>query len=185
MIECVLDYQELTPDGRLQLRCRSVGNYEVFTGLDKFGSNVNCSLRMHGPIPTGSYYIVDRESGSWANVLRTLSIDIYKYIRYRAVNDHAKWFSLISTVSRADNLNASQIARGGFRLHPVNSDGMGISEGCITLSHYAEFHVLRSALMATESKEIVVYINNVLHNINAHGVVHVIGYPDFTRCNIK
>lgn len=185
MIECVLDYRELTPEGRLKLKCHGAGEYEVFTGEDQFGSNVNCSLRMFGPIPVGSYYIVNRESGSWKNIIRAFGIDAWKYLVHGAVNDHSKWFSLISTVSRADNLNASKIARGAFRLHPVNSDGMGVSEGCITLSKYSQFYVLRSMLLATDPKKIVVLIDSVPHEVNAYGVVHVIGHPDFTKCKVK
>ena len=65
--------------------------------------------------------------------------------RYR--NHHSDGFALFSDKTKKDSLNVNGLNRTGFRLHPLNRDGTGISWGCITLRRYSDFQHLRRLLL--------------------------------------
>lgn len=60
-----------------------------------------------GPIPPGSYYIFDRQSGGRLEWF------------WKLVNDHSEWFALYAIDERVDDETfCNRIRRGHFRLHP-------------------------------------------------------------------
>ncbi|WP_320205421.1 tlde1 domain-containing protein [Serratia marcescens] len=46
----------------------------------------------------------------------------------------------------SDYLAVNGVFRNSFRLHPLNTDGTGVSWGCITLYQASDFQILRDAL---------------------------------------
>ena len=86
-----------------------------------------------GPIPPGTYYIFDRQSGG---VLGSI---------YDMFNDHSTWFALHAIDSKIDDETyCDKVKRGAFRLHPKGS--RGISEGCITIEKPSDYLFLRQIL---------------------------------------
>lgn len=86
-----------------------------------------------GPIPPGTYYIFDRQSGGLLGPFRDL------------FNDHDTWFALHAIDERIDDETyCNKVKRGQFRLHPKGSEG--ISLGCITIEHRKDFQFLRAIL---------------------------------------
>jgi hypothetical protein len=87
-----------------------------------------------GSIPTGRYYIVDRQSGG------TLG-PILDWIA-----DRDLWFALLRDDGSIDDSTfVDGVRRGEFRLHPKGP--RGISLGCITLEFRSEFDILRAYLL--------------------------------------
>lgn len=86
-----------------------------------------------GPIPPGSYFIVDRESGGMLGSIRNL---------WSNRND---WFALYAADGSVDDRTlCDEVERGAFRLHPKGY--AGISKGCIVINDGAQFHQLRAIL---------------------------------------
>lgn len=130
MIECNFELNN-KPMSSLKYGANS---FPAFSG---FGSHVNHRLfACHagiGPIPPGTYYIFDRQSGGLLGPLK----DIF--------NDHSDWFSLFANDGKIDDETfCNKVKRGSFRLHPKGP--LGVSEGCITLESNADFQRLRSTL---------------------------------------
>jgi hypothetical protein len=94
-----------------------------------------------GPIPPGSYFIIDRESGGVLGPLRNL------------FNDRSDWLALYADDGRVDDeVKCNSIARGNFRLHPKGP--LGISEDCITIEKPSEFHLVRSLIRSEKLQAI-------------------------------
>lgn len=90
-----------------------------------------------GPIPPGTYFIFDRQSGGRLGRFR----DIF--------NGRSDWFALYAIDQKIDDETlCEQIKRGSFRLHPKGP--LGISEGCITVETRADFQRLRAVLLQSE-----------------------------------
>jgi hypothetical protein len=88
-----------------------------------------------GPIPPGTYYIFDRQSGGLLGPLRDL------------FHDHSEWFALYAIDGKIDDETfCNKVQRGSFRLHPRGV--LGISQGCITLDNKGDFQKLRAFLKA-------------------------------------
>jgi Protein of unknown function (DUF2778) len=116
-----------------ELKC-GTESFSAFSGL---GSHVNrrssACIQGVGPIPLGSYYIIDRQSGGLLAPLR----DFF--------SGHETWFALYAIDSKIDDETfCDTIKRGNFRLHPKGS--LGISKGCITINKPAEFALLRARI---------------------------------------
>ncbi|WP_315899169.1 tlde1 domain-containing protein [Serratia quinivorans] len=62
-------------------------------------------------------------------------------------NRHAEWFGLYSNTTMSDHVFVNGVNRGSFRLHPLNTDGSGVSWGCITLYKASDFQILRRSLL--------------------------------------
>lgn len=89
----------------------------------------------NGPIPPGSYWIVDRASGGVMGGLRDW------------VTHRDQWFALYRDDGSVDDETFYQgVRRGEFRLHPLGP--MRMSLGCIVLEFASEFETLRSYLLA-------------------------------------
>lgn len=116
--------------------------YPAFSGLGKYVNDAtNVCLPDQGPIPKGTYYIVDRESGGLLGPV----VDYFK--------GRNEWFALYAddgTVN--DETFCDKVKRGNFRLHPKGS--LGISKGCITLENIDEFRHLRALLKKTSTIDV-------------------------------
>lgn len=86
-----------------------------------------------GPIPPGTYYIFDRQSGGTLGWVRDL------------FSGRSEWFALYAIDGKIDDETlCNEIKRGSFRLHPKGP--LGISEGCITSENRNDFQRIRSIL---------------------------------------
>ncbi|MFM0053013.1 DUF2778 domain-containing protein [Caballeronia grimmiae] len=117
------------------LVCLGYGTVEAFSG-QKLGRDnpAEVATRQIGPIPRGTYYIVDRQSGGLLGSLRD------NFSPHVGSTDRRKWFMLWNPRS-GDMTNIDGVTRGNFRLHPEGQ--RGLSEGCITLVNPAEFELLQ------------------------------------------
>jgi hypothetical protein len=107
------------------------GWYTAFSGLGPHRNDPDaCRLEDKGPIPLGTYHIVDRHSGGLLSSLRDWA------------SGRDEWFALYRNDGVIDDQTFVQgVRRGLFRLHP----GAG-SKGCVTLPHATEFDSLRAWL---------------------------------------
>jgi hypothetical protein len=106
--------------------------FPAFSGLGDYANKRQFAcLKGWGPIPPGSYFVVDRQSGGLLGPVR----DIF--------NNKGDWMALYAddgTVN--DEMLCNSVKRGNFRLHPKGP--LGRSEGCITVDTYHDFQVIRS-----------------------------------------
>lgn len=92
-----------------------------------------------GPIPVGTYYILDRQSGGKLGFF-------YEKVK-------ADWFALYAKDKVIDDQRyCAGVLRGQFRLHPKGP--MGVSRGCITVEQQADFALLSRLLKQTEMQPI-------------------------------
>lgn len=108
-------------------------NYPAFSGDRTFvNSPMSQCVGAMGPIPRGTYYIVDRESGGWRSI-------------FDGFSKRESWFALYAADGVADDETfCDSVARGNFRLHPAV--GTGRSAGCITPPFMMDFMQLRARL---------------------------------------
>ncbi|MGV2878883.1 DUF2778 domain-containing protein [Pantoea vagans] len=171
---CMMDYGQLSSDGkRVKLSCYGVGSFDIFSGIERYINNPDCSDIEKAAIPPGTYWIVDRPEGSLLNRARAELIDLAHMYR----NHHSEWFGLYSAETMSDYVFVNGVKRGSFRLHPLNTDGSGVSWGCITFYRSTDFQTLRSSLL--RRKKVVVPGS---HGLLAYGRIDVRGVPDFTKC---
>ncbi|WP_454763220.1 DUF2778 domain-containing protein [Cupriavidus campinensis] len=117
----------------------SVGgaSFPAFSGTQPYiNKRTHACLSMAGPIPPGTYYILDRESGGrmgWA---------------YELIGIKKDWFSLYADDGHMDDWTfCNEVRRGNFRLHPKGR--LGESKGCIAIDRPTDFHVLYHLLKAS------------------------------------
>ncbi|AWD03238.1 DUF2778 domain-containing protein [Klebsiella aerogenes] len=174
---CRMNYNDLSPDGRtVKLHCYGVGSFDVLSGIDRYINNPNCSDREKAAIPPGTYWIVDRPVGSIVNQVRAEVIDMAHLYK----NHHSEWFGLFSNDTMSDHIFVNGMMRGSFRLHPLNTDGSGVSWGCITLYKSAEFQILRHSLL--NRKKVRVPGGR---GLMAYGRIDVQGIPDYSKCVVS
>lgn len=118
-------------------------SYPAFSGL---GNNANqrtmACVKGSGPIPPGTYYIFDRQSGGLLGPIRDM------------INGRNDWFALYAADNRIDDeAFCNEVKRGNFRLHPKGVTGR--SEGCVVVDKESDFIQLRAIL--TSAKPISVY----------------------------
>jgi len=107
----------------------------AFSGL---GPHVNqamsaCLVAL-GPIPTGRYWVFDRQSGGLTGPLRDL------------FTGRSDWFALYGIDQKVDDeVYCGHVKRGRFRLHPKGM--LGRSEGCVVIDENADFMLVRSVLL--------------------------------------
>lgn len=108
--------------------------FPAFSGLKAHvNKRASICLMGNGPIPVGTYYILDRPSGGTLGPFRDL------------FNGRRDWFALYADDGHMDDHTfCSAVQRGHFRLHPKGVTGR--SEGCIVLESAIDFHYLRAAL---------------------------------------
>ncbi|WP_336747939.1 DUF2778 domain-containing protein [Pantoea vagans] len=171
---CMMDYGQLSSDGkRVKLNCYGVGSFDILSGIERYINNPDCSDIEKAAIPPGTYWIVDRPEGSLLNRARAELIDLAHLYR----NHHSEWFGLYSAKTMSDYFFVNGVKRGSFRLHPLNTDGSGVSWGCITFYRSTDFQTLRSSLL--RRKKVVVPGSQ---GLLAYGRIDVRGVPDFTKC---
>lgn len=171
---CMMDYGRLSSDGkRVKLNCYGVGSFDILSGIERYINNPDCSDIEKAAIPSGTYWIVDRPEGSLLNRVRAELIDMAHLYR----NHHSEWFGLYSAKTMSDYVFVNGVKRGSFRLHPLNTDGSGVSWGCITFYRSTDFQTLRSSLL--RRKKVVVPGSQ---GLLAYGRIDVRGVPDFTKC---
>ncbi len=130
MIDCTF---ELNGKQMSALKCGAT-SFPAFSGLDEHvNRRISACIPNQGPIPPGTYYIFDRQSGGLAGSLRNL------------FNDRDNWFALYAIDGKIDDETyCNKVKRGNFRLHPIGIQG--ISKGCITISSKNDYQFLRTIL---------------------------------------
>ncbi len=135
MIDCTF---ELNGKPMSLFNCGAT-SFPAFSG---FGAHANrrefaCDAGV-GPIPSGIYYIFDRESGGLLGPVR----DFF--------NDRSDWFALHAIDEKIDDETfCDMVKRGSFRLHPKGA--LGISEGCITIESRSDYQRLRAMLKGSST----------------------------------
>lgn len=123
-------------------------SYAAFSGAKGYENNpADQGIENLGPIPKGTYYIIDRQSGGHLGWLW----DAVK--NHWSDSDHNSWFALHPmTRPQDDFVYVSRARRAHLRIHPVGRHG--ISEGCITLTSVQQFEKLRAYLKSQKTKTI-------------------------------
>ncbi|WP_246871425.1 DUF2778 domain-containing protein [Pantoea ananatis] len=174
---CTMDYARLSPDGKgLSLTVTASAHLMFCQELTVNLNNPDCSDREKAAIPPGTYWIVDRPKGSVLNQLRAEVIDAYHLYR----NHQSEWFGLYNAETMSDHAYVNGTRRGSFRLHPLNSDGTGVSWGCVTLYSSSDFQTLRNALLRIPKIKVPGG-----KDLMAYGRLDVRGIPDFSRCGVR
>jgi hypothetical protein len=127
-------------------------SFPAFSGMNNYRNDLRHQcVAGNGPIPAGTYYILQRESGGRLGWLRELW----------SGNNKKDWFALYAADEKIDDeIFCDKVKRGAFRLHPKGP--LGISEGCITIESSADFitisHMLKSStLEQVPNSEILAY----------------------------
>lgn len=109
--------------------------YDAFSGMaDYRNKSQYICLAKIGPIPIGTYYIVDRQSGGRLSQIREL------------FSNKREWFALYKKDDQVDDfVFCDSIKRGQFRLHPKGR--LGISEGCITIDNMNDYSQIRNYIL--------------------------------------
>lgn len=108
------------------LECSGFGLVDAYSGQKQGRDNPrDTAMSNIGPLPAGTYYLVDRQSGGMLGWAR----DWYDAHGW-GTTDHSKWFMLWNP-NGGDTTMIDGIRRGNFRLHPEGP--MRLSEGCITV----------------------------------------------------
>ncbi|NRO95471.1 DUF2778 domain-containing protein [Paraburkholderia sp. NMBU_R16] len=130
------------------LVCPGFGSVPAYSGRGKHIDDPGATaLKKAGPLPAGTYFIVDRQSGGRLGWFNDLMADA------RAGTDRSRWFALYRNDGTIDDWTFVEgVRRGNFRLHP--SGWWGMSEGCITLPHAGQFDKLRQFLKAQPTRKI-------------------------------
>ncbi|PCE22191.1 hypothetical protein BWP39_21185 [Paraburkholderia acidicola] len=117
------------------LVCSGFGGVEAYSGHDAGRDNSKAAAVVDiGPIPPGTYYIIDRQSGG---VLGSLHNFVASHF---GSTDREKWFMLWNAVG-GDTTVINGVHRGNFRLHPEGP--MHLSDGCITVKNGSQFESLQ------------------------------------------
>lgn len=123
LIQCTF---ELNNKDTSVLACPGVGPVKAFSGQKRGRDNPSATADEDvGPIPKGTYFIVDRRSGGHLGFL----YDLWGAHGY-GTTDHRQWFTLWNPRS-GDSTFINGVQRGHFRLHPMGP--RRLSEGCITV----------------------------------------------------
>jgi Protein of unknown function (DUF2778) len=124
---------KLEPDAKLVIAGFSS---PAFSGLgESRNRRTHMCLPDQGPIPVGTYHVIDRQT-VWYRIDK---------------NKKSDWFSLYAKDRVIDDERyCDGVTRGQFRLHPKS--GGGISRGCITLDLASDFALLRRMFEATETQ---------------------------------
>ena len=117
-------------------------SFPAFSGLSEHvNRRVSACFLNQGPIPPGTYYIFDRQTGGLLGPLRDM------------LGKHSDWFSLYAIDDKIDDeVNCEKVKRGNFRLHPKGI--YGISQGCITIENAADFQYLQAILKSSKQEPV-------------------------------
>ena len=120
-------------------------SYPAFSGSPPYVNDPSgINIPDVGPVPTGTFYIVDRPSGGMLGWLRDF------------LSGADEWFALYrqdtliddktDVCSEGENVETLCVSRGNFRLHPGS-----VSRGCLTLVNHDDYEQLRKLLLNTET----------------------------------
>lgn len=117
-------------------------SFPAFSGLDMHvNRRISACMSGVGPIPPGTYYIFDRQSGGLLGPLREM------------FSDKSDWFALYAVDSKIDDETyCKKVKRGAFRLHPKGLAER--SEGCITVENIGDFHQISAMLRGACQAEV-------------------------------
>lgn len=115
-------------------------SFPAFSGDGLFRNRrTHMCLPNQGPIPVGTYFILDRQSGGHLG-------EIHRLIK-------GDWFALFADDRVIDDERyCAGLLRGQFRLHAKGP--RGLSQGCITLDRQYDFDLLCQVLKMTEVQNI-------------------------------
>jgi len=138
MIDCTF---ELNDKPMSTFKCGAT-SFPAFSGLNKHVNRwLSACIPNEGPIPPGTYYIFDRQSGGLLGPLRDL------------FTSRDEWFALYADDDRIDDETfCKKVKRGQFRLHPKGTTGR--SEGCIVIEKKTDYQFLRAILKNSEQVEV-------------------------------
>jgi len=130
MINCTF---ELNGKPMSTFKCGAT-SFPAFSGLGKhINRRISACIPSEGPIPPGTYYIIDRQSGGLIGPLREL------------FTSKDQWFALYAIDNKIDDETfCNNVKRGLFRLHPKGP--FGRSEGCVVINKKSDFLFLRTIL---------------------------------------
>lgn len=133
MVECSFELNG-QPMSQFKMNLMS---FSAFSGLGVHANRREYACHAGvGPIPPGSYYIVDRQSGGMLGSLR----DFF--------SDKSDWFALYAADGKVDDeVFCDKVKRGNFRLHPKGPYGRSL--GCITLENQRDFNRVRLHLKSS------------------------------------
>jgi hypothetical protein len=118
------------------LACEGTAPVTAFSGADQGRDNPdNTAIENVGPLPKGTYYLVDRQSGGYLGFI----YDWWGANGYGSTDRHT-WFMLWNPTS-GDTTNINGVKRGNFRLHPKGP--LALSHGCITVVDKYQFDRLQ------------------------------------------
>ncbi|MGF6413883.1 DUF2778 domain-containing protein [Paraburkholderia sp. 32] len=121
--------------------CSGFGAVEAYSGQRAGRDNPDNVADVDvGPIPPGTYYLIDRQSGGRIGGLRDFIGEHF------GSSDRHKWFTLWNPHG-GDVTMIQGIRRGQFRLHPEGS--RHLSQGCITVKDLAGFERLQRYIRRT------------------------------------
>jgi hypothetical protein len=128
---------KLEPDAKLVIAGFS---FPAFSGDGELrNKRKHMCVPNQGPIPVGSYYILDRQSGGRLGAIKAL----FK----------GNWFALYAKDRVIDDeLYCAGLLRGQFRIHAKGT--LGQSLGCITLERASDFALLHTVLKQTRMEAI-------------------------------
>jgi len=123
------------------LKCGAT-SFPAFSGLgEHVNKRTSACLLSQGPIPPGTYYVIDRQSGGLIGPFRDL------------FTGRDQWFALYAIDESIDDETfCEKVKRGLFRLHPKGP--FGRSEGCVVLEKEKDFQYLRTILKGTTKQRI-------------------------------
>ena len=121
---------------------RGASSIPAFSGLgEHVNRRISACIPSQGPIPPGTYYIFDRQSGGLLGPLRDL------------FTSRDEWFALYADDDRIDDETfCKKVKRGQFRLPPKGSTGR--SEGCIVIEKKTDYQLLRTILRNSNQVEV-------------------------------
>ncbi|MEX3856158.1 hypothetical protein QF001_001348 [Paraburkholderia youngii] len=146
-----------------------VGTFNAYSGNDRYRNRGGCTAVLeNGPLPAGTYWIVDRPTGGIRSQAYAFEKDVLNAVSGHPSN-HGDWFALYRDDGSIDDFTwVNGVKRGQFRLHPAG--GHGTSLGCITLPSLTDFMIIRNALLHT------VKIPARTSGLRAYGTIEVITY---------
>ncbi|MBL1259565.1 MAG: DUF2778 domain-containing protein [Thiotrichaceae bacterium] len=130
MIDCTFELN----DKPMSIFICGATSFPAFSGLDQHVNRwLSACIPDQGPIPPGTYYIFDRQSGGLFGPLRDM------------FTGKDQWFALYAIDGKIDDETyCDKVKRGNFRLHPKGD--RGISKGCITIDSKTDYQFLRGIL---------------------------------------
>ncbi|MBR0649810.1 DUF2778 domain-containing protein [Roseomonas terrae] len=129
-------WQFVLNDQPMSTLVRSDLSVPAFSGLsDNVNRCASACFVNQGPIPPGTYHIVDRPTGGILGGVR----DWW--------SGKSEWFALFADDGSLDDaMLCDEVSRGNFRLHPKGP--LGISQGCITVENWNDFQRVRNLLLS-------------------------------------